>query len=811
MSGQFLELKDIIKRGKKESLNFGLCLTKEKGGVPAFLVHRKHTAKKLFKEAKSQSGSARGAAGTLAVAERLVTLTCQEGRATTALARGLRLYFKDNGYSHKIVLIGPDGETIDDGSEETGSSATPGRPPAGTGDPDQTGQGRDKRRDDLRKLLARLEAIVAKRFAEGSRERQSLLSLIKVRRASLADAKADLDAIQRFARDLATSLPNLAAANKGTAPDKETAVVAKGRSPAKMIDPHKTDLKQMHEVVAKMDSGLKQEAANLKTIAREVKALDRLSKLGETNRSFSSKDRSLTREAMKARLAEIDAATNRVSENELQDLLAEEKAIKALLDQGDSAISQKDIVERRHGLAAQHQERLSAFRKLKRDREVLSNLAQRRAGELQGLTDSELMDRLKELNDALARPQEYGLSPEDVAIAEREKTDTKAEAQRRLNERKQAKATHKKEIAPVLKSVLKDLQAAAEEEDITVGRRFVGNKALVKDDGTLDPEALKENSAFAKIVNLPEGPTRTAGAREYLEVWQAYDSKVSPTVEDSIWGDSKITASHYNSGLRADMRIKAAATLAEEARGIVDLMNREGADPNGEKLVRIIQQITDAGSEIRGPARKIAEKAIRKYLSMAIADVTLPAMESQSVVKALMRGEEPDPKLVEQAKANGFGGEKEGVMRQALNNARRSSANLGFLVGAIEAGQARGLDNEADRRKAEEAQAKAIFDILWSAGTAPVPGLPEGGSKTIEQLADGLKSLGLDSARDKLFGGDADDLRKELQAKLRKDTRNFRSLALNLLGVTPDNNVIIGESVKNARSRVATDRLNQPD
>ncbi len=820
MSGQFLDLKEVIKRGKKENLNFGLCLAKEKGAAPAFLVHRKHSAKKLFKEAKSQSGSTRGAAGTLTVAERLVTLTCQQGRGTTALARGLRLYFKDNGYSHRILLVGPDGETIDDGSEEAEAGTIPGSPPAGTGDPDRTGQARDKRRDDLRRHLANLETIVAKRFAEGSRERQSILSLIKARRDSLADPKADLDTIQRFARDLAASLPKLAAANTSEARAQDA---AKAR---KTVDPHKTQIKELRKIVADMTGRLTAEEQALEKLAREVKAIDRLHKVVESNLRFFNSDGTIDKEALRSRLVKLDKAVLAAPEDKLPDLAAEQDAINTLLaGPGGGKTSLDDLQHQRRGLMVRFRDRAPAFRELQRDQAVLSQLVARRETMLRNTMDQDLESRRLIILEGLANAKDEGLDSEDIAVMRCELSDLKAEQTRRadriktvqLNET-MAREQLGKEIAPALKQIRAAMKTAAENEDVSLGRRLAGGTPMIDDKGKLDPKALQGDSVFAKILGLPESQSRTRGALEYLKTWQRFETQVSPTLSDNTLaaGDDLIEASFYDSRERADARIKAAAVLGEEAREILALINdpkaaQELKDRNAEGLVHIIAAIFDPGSHCTGEARAEADRAIRKSLSRAIAETMGPVLKTYEALQAIKRGEPASPEVTKQAQSR----EPEITPeQQAEENAAQAAEDLGFLLGAIEAGQNRGLDSESDRKEAEEAQVKALMEVFWGTSMAIMPGvgkIANIASETGEGLLKALQDQALTVARDQYFHGNAEVHRDMLEAAFRENTRSFRELVENLLGVARGEKVQINQTIQNKRDSVAGDRLNASD
>src|SRR5690606_28329449 len=154
----------------------------------------------------------------------------------------------------------------------------------------------------------------------------------------------------------------------------------------------------------------------------------------------------------------------------------------------------------------------------------------------------------------------------------REAEDIKPELARRQQApadpeggQRRAARTAENEIHSALATPRRDLARAAAEEAVAVRHVPACRAPLVDSSGDLNPVTLLDNSLFAQVAELPVGAARTRSALNYLETWAEFNDKVAPTLEDRLLGDSPMEALMFNSQRRADMRVKAAALLAEEA------------------------------------------------------------------------------------------------------------------------------------------------------------------------------------------------------------------------------------------------------
>ncbi len=186
--------------------------------------------------------------------------------------------------------------------------------------------------------------------------------------------------------------------------------------------------------------------------------------------------------------------------------------------------------------------------------------------------------------------------------------------------------------------------------------------------------------------------------------------------------DSQFEALNFNSGLRADMRVKAASLLAEESREIIALVNdpqapKEIRDRYGEKFARVIERIYDPGTEITGQSQAAAPRIIDEYFGTAIAETVGPVLAAQNIIRGLEAGGTPSKNLVAQAQRNG-----NTPLHQSRLNAMQSAEDIGYLLGVVEAGQSRGIETTVARQKKQEDTVKAFMDVVLGAATAPIPG-----------------------------------------------------------------------------------------
>ena len=116
--GNFMDVKEVFRKGKAQTLNYALAVSKKRGDPPAFIVHKKKEGAQLLKAAKEKSGNKIGIIGTLTCTTKTFDLTVKEGKPTTMMAKQLRLYLKANQLKQKVSIKAPDGKVIGDGEDD---------------------------------------------------------------------------------------------------------------------------------------------------------------------------------------------------------------------------------------------------------------------------------------------------------------------------------------------------------------------------------------------------------------------------------------------------------------------------------------------------------------------------------------------------------------------------------------------------------------------------------------------------------------------------------------------------------------------
>ncbi len=220
-----LGIKQIMRLGKKQALNFGLAVPAKKSDDPVFVVHRTKASKQLFKEAKDEGNSRRGVCGKMTVSKAEVELTCEVGKPNAVMARRLREQLKDNGFRHKVVFVAPDGERIGEAEDHDNQAAAaalkdpkPNPQPKGTGArEDLPAPAQDKwagsppvaNSDDTRgvkldQTLSKLHERIGKVLADHEPAKlKDMQALVEQRRDELKQDSPDFKKIEAFAKQLA--------------------------------------------------------------------------------------------------------------------------------------------------------------------------------------------------------------------------------------------------------------------------------------------------------------------------------------------------------------------------------------------------------------------------------------------------------------------------------------------------------------------------------------------------------------------------------------------------------------------------------
>ncbi len=410
------------------------------------------------------------------------------------------------------------------------------------------------------------------------------------------------------------------------------------------------DLEDVRDLFARQNGGMLDDAREANRLARHVEQLDRM--LADSALSFP-----LTQEEIQHRLNDVEGRIAAAPESELADLIAERAVLQQLAGIDGAPVSEAAARDVRDSLFSDWQQTYDRFRESERARNATMQVLVGRTGALHGSSDEELGARLSEIQEGLGRPESFGLSASDLPILHRERADIQAELTRRQQERADHRQTQQKatrivnqEITPALNALRLDLTRAADEEDVTVGYVLAGNEPLVDSSDNLNPAALAEESLFAQVAGLPHGQARTRTALDYLETWMAFNEKVAPTLEDRILADSYVEALVYNSQTRADMRVKAASLLAEEAPAIIAAQTR-----------RVTSRTSMAGGS-RASLRKCTPRAARSRVKIepgagASSTITSPGRSPTSRL--------PSPKLTRSRKR------LNAAIRRALTSSNR--------------------------------------------------------------------------------------------------------------------------------------------
>ncbi|MEP5732077.1 MAG: hypothetical protein ABJL67_22195 [Sulfitobacter sp.] len=109
---------------RKTEHNFAMQIGKE--GI-VFMADRKKPADALWRMAKKDGGSSKGAKGTCTMKGKMLVLTCDDPDGIpTNLMRLAKVHFSERNQSTKVVLAGEEEGDDEEATEETGEEATAG-------------------------------------------------------------------------------------------------------------------------------------------------------------------------------------------------------------------------------------------------------------------------------------------------------------------------------------------------------------------------------------------------------------------------------------------------------------------------------------------------------------------------------------------------------------------------------------------------------------------------------------------------------------------------------------------------------------
>lgn len=103
------ELKKLIKIAKSRNLNFAFATAAEEEH-DLFAIHRKKAPDRLGKKARKETGGAKVAFGTFAVAGKVMTVTCL--RLMPALDKRLKRYLRARKLTYDIALLDSEGKPL---------------------------------------------------------------------------------------------------------------------------------------------------------------------------------------------------------------------------------------------------------------------------------------------------------------------------------------------------------------------------------------------------------------------------------------------------------------------------------------------------------------------------------------------------------------------------------------------------------------------------------------------------------------------------------------------------------------------------
>ncbi len=122
------ELKQMIGKARKRAVSFAIALGKGKE-EPAFLLHLIQRPQALRRQAKTETGSARGAHGKMTVDGKYITLDCLDDDPPPILFKVMKRYLKDRKLPYKFVLKGPGGQVVGESEVlEPGAAANEDEP-----------------------------------------------------------------------------------------------------------------------------------------------------------------------------------------------------------------------------------------------------------------------------------------------------------------------------------------------------------------------------------------------------------------------------------------------------------------------------------------------------------------------------------------------------------------------------------------------------------------------------------------------------------------------------------------------------------
>ncbi len=152
-------------------------------------------------------------------------------------------------------------------------------------------------------------------------------------------------------------------------------------------------------------------------------------------------------------------------------------------------------------------------------------------------------------------------------------------------------------------------------------------------------------------------------------------------------------------------------------------------------------------------------------------------------------------------------------LEQAQINAKLRAADLGYLLGAIEAGHVRAGFNETQRLRAEEESVKAFTKLIFDLGGAPFPGPSKLLPGTVAPIYDALQSTILDKMKAQFAESGVPATEERLRKEFRENVTRFREIPTYLLPA--ESHDLLANDLFNrwqdTRDRVWGDGLNEPN
>lgn len=122
-SSDLSELKSLVKKARQRAVNFGVCLGKKPENTFMFMDLKK-PAGVLMRNAKKAGETNKVTGGTVSVAGKNMTLTC-EGDIPAGMARAMKVFFIKSDMPMKVFLADPNGNVVEGDDEDDEGDVTP--------------------------------------------------------------------------------------------------------------------------------------------------------------------------------------------------------------------------------------------------------------------------------------------------------------------------------------------------------------------------------------------------------------------------------------------------------------------------------------------------------------------------------------------------------------------------------------------------------------------------------------------------------------------------------------------------------------